>query len=310
MTLIGKILRLTIYTILMISITTIKKRLANSSENCRLSAGQINFFKTIGANRFTKHFGTRGSYAVRLPNGASFRMNSSNSIGDNRLMRLGLFYNEKVSKQLWLELCQKAQTIADVGANVGQFVLMALATNPKLTVHAFEPLPQNLEAISQNIAVNPGFEQNLTVHKIALSYDEGFETLYFQQGNIYTPTLRSGAATKTSSISVPTNTMDAVLTSAVDLVKMDIEGGEPYVVRGMSRILSENGPLILIEVLCNEHGAELEELLKPFDYAYFLVDETRGLIASDTIERRFQHSHNFLLVPRKKIHMVPAHLMA
>jgi hypothetical protein len=44
----------------MISITTIKKRLANSSKNCRLSAGQINFFKAIGANHSTKYFGTRG----------------------------------------------------------------------------------------------------------------------------------------------------------------------------------------------------------------------------------------------------------
>jgi FkbM family methyltransferase len=294
----------------MISITTIKKRLANSSKNCRLSAGQINFFKAIGANNTTKYFGTRGRYTVQLPHGGAFCMHSSNSISDNRLMRLGLFYNEKVSKQLWLELCQKAETVADVGANVGQFVLMALAANPKLTVHAFEPLPQNLETMSQNLAANLGFGQNVTIHKIALSYKKGVETLYFQEGNIYTPTLRSGGGTRTSSVSVATETMDAVLTSPIDLVKMDIEGGEPFVIRGMNRILAENGPLILIEVLSNEAGAELDALMKPFDYAYFFIDETSGLVPSATIDRRHPHSHNFLLVPRTKLHMVPAQLMA
>jgi FkbM family methyltransferase len=290
--------------------TSIKKRLIKATKTCRLTETQIKLLKQLGANKLTKYFGTRGAYTVQLPPpGGRFTMHSSNSFSDNRLMRLGLFYNEKQSKRVWIALCAMAETVADVGANVGQFVLMALAANPKLAVHAFEPFPQNVDALRQNLAANPQFDHGVVVHALALSHSKGQETLYFGKGDIYTPSLTQGGVTN-ASITVATDTMDAMLPMRIDLVKMDIEGAEPYVLRGMSRILAESQPLILIEVLRTETGAELDALLKPFDYAYFFIDEDRGLVPSTTIDRRHQHSHNFLMVPRSKLQQLPGELMA
>lgn len=290
-------------------INSAKKALVRFTKTIRLTQPQVEVFKKIGAAGVTKYFGTQGSYSIALPNGSNMRLLSSNSFSDNRLMRFGLFYNEKVSKQVWLELCAQAKVVVDVGANVGQFVLMALGANPKLWVEAFEPLPQNVAALKANLDHNVGLASQVNLHAMALSHSKGKETLYFNAHDIYTPSLKNEGASS-ASITVPTDTMDNVIKRPIDVVKMDIEGAEPYVLQGMRRILEMDKPFILTEVLRTQTGAEIESIVSPCGYKYFFIDEEKGLVPSATIDRRHQHSHNFLLVPASKLHQVPKGLMA
>ena len=47
---------------------------------------------------------------------------------------------EKVSLQLWEELCKESEVIFDVGSNTGVYSLLAKSSNPKSKVYAFEPI--------------------------------------------------------------------------------------------------------------------------------------------------------------------------
>ena len=290
-------------------INRIKKSLVRFTKTIKFSQSEINFFNRSGiGKKLTKYVGTQGEYAVELPGGNVIKLVSANTYSDNRLMRFGLFYNEKISKQLWMLLCESAQVVADVGANVGQFTLMALGTNPNLAVEAFEPLPVNIKTLKKNLAANRNLTQHVVVHEMALSNTKGTETLYFGEGDIYTPSLKQDGITN-ASINVPTDTMDNLISKKIDLVKMDIEGAETYVLQGMTRILANDQPFILIEVLKTETGKEIENILAPFHYQYFFIDEEKGLFSTAVIDRRQKESHNYLLVPTAKLSSVPSQLI-
>jgi FkbM family methyltransferase len=52
----------------------------------------------------------------------------------------------------WLSRMQPGETLFDVGANMGQYAL--IAAKKGLTVHAFEPESQNFALLCRNIAIN------------------------------------------------------------------------------------------------------------------------------------------------------------
>ncbi|MCK6593739.1 MAG: FkbM family methyltransferase [Bacteriovoracaceae bacterium] len=47
-----------------------------------------------------------------------------------------------------------SKSFLDIGANVGYFTLMAKATNPQIKVFSFEPNPNNVRKIEENISLN------------------------------------------------------------------------------------------------------------------------------------------------------------
>ena len=67
-----------------------------------------------------------------------------------------------------------------------------------------------------------------------------------------------------------------------DLLKIDIDGGETMALRGMSRILKDKRPDLLLEVhpqLLTQIGSSASEvcnILREFDYHFFLVPDFRS----------------------------------
>src|SRR4051812_1691214 len=52
----------------------------------------------------------------------------------------------------WLSRMREGETLWDIGANMGQYAL--IAAKKGLTVHAFEPESQNFALLARNIGVN------------------------------------------------------------------------------------------------------------------------------------------------------------
>lgn len=78
----------------------------------------------------------------------------------------------------WLNTMQPGDVLYDVGANMGQYSL--LAAKRGVRVHAFEPESQNFALLCRNIAVND-FNECVTPWPIALSCKPGLSTFYVQQ---------------------------------------------------------------------------------------------------------------------------------
>ena len=66
----------------------------------------------------------------------------------------GIQAHEPETIAIYLELIPKVNIVFDVGASSGLFSLIAGVVNPKLTIHAFEPVPETFAFLTNNIAVN------------------------------------------------------------------------------------------------------------------------------------------------------------
>ena len=146
----------------------------------------------------------------------------------------------------------------DIGANVGYYTVLAAMINPECRIHSFEPSPSTFGVLSENASANHLL--NVQVHQIALGDKTG--TLKF---NIYADQAFNSPATgnndnhhffkngPTQVIDVPSVRLDDFLAEhhfpQPDIVKLDVEGFELFVLRGAGNLLtSENSPILLCEV--------------------------------------------------------------
>ncbi len=148
----------------------------------------------------------------------------------------------------------------DVGGHIGFFTMqMAAAVGPAGCVYAFEPLDSNGDLLERSIAEN-GFGERVRFQRAAVGAAPGTATLTFpvetlNSGGAYL--LRSGSAPLAGNQTkdVPRVALDALeLRRPVRVIKMDVEGAEPQVIRGAVRLLAEDRPIVLSEL----HPTQLE----------------------------------------------------
>jgi FkbM family methyltransferase len=142
----------------------------------------------------------------------------------------------------------------DIGANHGYYTLiMADCVGPDGAVLAFEPNPRLADLLKRNIDVN-GFPRSTTLLSKAVSNESASRvTFVIPEGNrSMNGTLCgavSGAADKV--FEVETITLDEATKDwpRVDFIKIDAEGAEEGIWRGMRRTLEQNpGITIIMEV--------------------------------------------------------------
>ncbi len=142
----------------------------------------------------------------------------------------------------------------DVGANVGQSLLKMLTIDPERRYVGFEPQVSCCSCIERFIEDNG---LRATILPLALSDSNGVLTLSrhdpFSETASLLPT--DGVEGK---ISVPTAIGDEIL-EALDLeeiavIKIDVEGAELPVLRGLTRSIDRHHPHVFFEVLPNFSG--------------------------------------------------------
>jgi FkbM family methyltransferase len=181
----------------------------------------------------------------------------------------------------------------DVGAHVGLYtVAAARATSGR--VLAFEPNPSARAQLAENLTLN-GCRNVLVVPK-AVGEAPGRALLHVPA----TPdpsfsSLDAGRFAEGEPIDVEVTTVDAEVRSAgvrPAVVKVDVEGGELAVVRGMRSTIAEHRPVLLVEV-SEASAPELARLLG--GYSGFRVG--RGLEPLESGRGLF----NALFVPQPPV---------
>ena len=151
-------------------------------------------------------------------------------------------------------LLKPGDTAVDVGGHIGFFTMqMAAMVGPSGRVYAFEPLDSNAELLERSIAENR-FGDRVVFQRAAVGEATGTATLTFpaetlNSGGAYL--LRSGTSPLmgNQTRSVPKVALDDLqMKRPVRLIKMDVEGAEPLVLRGAARLLREDRPAILSEL--------------------------------------------------------------
>jgi FkbM family methyltransferase len=154
-------------------------------------------------------------------------------------------------------------------------------------VHAFEPVPTLYTQIEDSVRVN-GFQDCVTVHPYALGEREKKES-FFVSLNAGGSSLVNDDQTR-EIISVDVKNGDAILSSLenIDLIKIDVEGYEYEVLRGIHQTLSTHRPIIVMEFSANfykmhtdGHGANILKLLRDLGYMLYDIEDRMSLINDD-----------------------------
>ena len=139
------------------------------------------------------------------------------------------------------------QTVVDIGANRGQFSLMARYLFPRATIVAFEPLPGPADTFRRVFAQ----DMNVTLHEVAISSESGQHVMHVSAREDSSSLLPIGSAqsrifpgTQESGVTVVTTKRlrDAIPSpdwSKPALLKLDVQGFELEALRGCEELLGQ-----------------------------------------------------------------------
>lgn len=220
-----------------------------------------------------------GEVCDRLPNRRLLRLWSQ---GDdwisNQVFWRGWSGYEPETAPLFFDLARRASVTLDVGAYVGYFSLLAGHANPEGRVFAFEPMPAIFQRLEQNIRLNQ--LTNVECSPCAVAAADGEAEFFHLSGGLPSSSSLSrpimGYGDHVLATKTPVIRLDSFAAQAgirrVDLLKIDTEGTEPDVLRGMTEILARDRPKIVCEVLKGRGSEEaLEEILRPLGYRFYLL---------------------------------------
>jgi FkbM family methyltransferase len=200
-----------------------------------------------------------------------------------------------------------ARVFWDVGANIGTIALALAARCPGLEVCAFEPSPQVLALLRRNLALNDALSGRVRLFAAALG-DRSGPASFFASGEPRNSGL-GGLAQSVNRTALPV-TVDVVsgddlVTQGVapppDLLKVDVEGFELEVLRGLERTLRSAGRIALVVEHCvyrlDERSIPRDAVvswLRALDFELSVVDSRvvpRALAPAD-----LDADHDFLAV--------------
>lgn len=197
-------------------------------------------------------------------------------------LKTGVFYESEMLE--YIEALGLAGTYVDVGGYVGTHALFFATYCPADDVHTFEPRATCYQHLSRNIAAN-ALSPRVKAHRMGLSdRDESFD-------------LTMGGKTE----QIECHPLDHLIQTPVSLMKIDVEGMEPRVLAGASRILAAHKPLLFIEAHTDDELGAILNVLAPYGYRatgrVFNQSPTYELAAPDSPtagERRLPQSRDLL----------------
>lgn len=143
------------------------------------------------------------------------------------------------------ERIKPAMTFLDIGAHVGYFTcLAARLVGPRGLVLAFEPSPRNYELLLANVWRNGFF--NVVCFPWAIGAEPGIVDLHYSSTNTGDHRVYASEPGRRST-PVRVAALDSIdaLRPPVDIVKIDVQGAEEAVIRGMSEML-RGSPSVLV----------------------------------------------------------------
>ena len=176
---------------------------------------------------------------------------------------------ERHEFDLWTDRLRPGMVVADVGANLGLYTLLASQrVGPHGRVHAFEPDPNNFKLLRRNVEANGC--TNVVLHQAAVADAVGTICLHRCEEHHGDHRIYATSAAGRTTVEVPLTTLDAALADSprLDVVKMDIQGSEWRAIEGMTRLLARNPSLTMFLEFwprgLRESGGDAEALLRRF----------------------------------------------
>ena len=181
--------------------------------------------------------------------------------------------------------------VFDIGANIGEYTLFAASMlSDKGKVWSFEPVEKMYQVLQENIDLNPHIKNRIRIIKKGVGLQKAVLPIYDDVSNnnegVYS--LHPSNFQHSKKIEdIEIDRLDTIFIEnqipRVDLIKIDVEGNELFVLQSADHILSTYHPKLMIEVSSKNFSAagystkDLIDYLKKYQYTIYLI-KVRGLL--------------------------------
>lgn len=218
---------------------------------------------------------------------------------------------------IFKQLISTCRTFLDIGANSGYYSILAGKISGNVLIHAFEPASGPYHFLQENIRLN-GLSSRVTAHALALSDKKAVLTFSEAKNPKYHFVKHNlggmGRLTITDdkpehkTIKVSTVSLDEFCApfseSYIDLIKMDTEGTENFILEGAKKTIALHKPIIICETLYNKIEKQLEEIMKRHGYNFFHYRAGK-LHPASTLQRENDNGiRDCFFVHPDKIHLI------
>ena len=180
--------------------------------------------------------------------------------------------------------------VIDIGANIGAFSLKfarkCIDNNQKFNIYAFEPNKMIFDILKNNLALNKDISKNIFSFQIPIG-DKNKEVNFINDQNnsggskVYRN--EEGSQLNTKSVKLQQISLDYFVQKNqidyVDIIKIDVEGYEPFVLDGCINTIKKFKPILYIEITplwfkdIGRSFLDILNLLKSLGYKLFLDEE-------------------------------------
>ncbi len=225
---------------------------------------------------------------------------------DDEVGRSMYFYREFEPQEsaFIFQNVRDSDVCVDIGANVGFYTLGLAKRAIRGVVHSFEPAPLNYHMLAINVLSNS--LSNVVLNACAVGDENDTVDLHITRDGAFSSLVDTGRNPIVGTVQTRTVTLDSYCCQSqlrrIDILKVDVEGAEPVVLRGASALLAnpERRPrlvmLELFEPMLRYFGSsirEIEALMRSYEYTPFVLLDNRCQPFSEAHYNRF---YNVLFV--------------
>lgn len=215
-------------------------------------------------------------YVIREINGLRMFLDLKNDLGISR--DLFVYGKREITSTDYLinsNILKEGDAVLDIGANIGYYALIeSRLVGEHGIVYALEPVRKNLETLRKNLRLNN--VKNIKTYKLAAGDKNGFSFINISKKGNWSSIVHKEDKLFEGREKVKTVTVDEFLKgkSSPKLVRMDVEGYEYAIIKGMENTLGLN-PKLMIEIhppiMSNEQMNSMFGILKEKGYSNALV---------------------------------------
>lgn len=200
-------------------------------------------------------------------------------------------------------LVAPGSVVYDIGANIGLYsVPLSKAVGPEGKVYCFEPNPICVSYLHVNLDANHCDNCRIVPLAITDGANQVSLTLNFANSLVGISD-RSGLYGLKAGQEIVTQggplegIIDFFPIEVPDVIKIDVEGAEGAVARGMHRILRVNRPLVLIEIHGLQAAQEVTDVLRVYGYSYEDAEDGRYYANEQVLMRDYEGIRQMICRP-------------
>ena len=211
------------------------------------------------------------------------------------------------TKKIFQKILSQSSNCIDVGCHKGEILDLMNGMSPDGTHFGFEPIP----SLYQNLVDKYSSSPNCNISSIALSNKKGEASFNYVVSNPSYSGLEKRSYDKKNEldkiIKVQTEKLDELIPSnlKVDMIKIDVEGGELLVLEGAEGILLKDKPVVIFEhgLGASDHynygPHDVFSFFNKLDYHIYTLNDylkENGFLSEEGLSSQFYNRKNYYFI--------------